>query len=45
MLDRLMEDDISLDQHSTGETFRENSVYTRDNGVETRKNLRTRIAI
>jgi hypothetical protein len=45
MLDRLMDEELDFEQLSSGETFRENSVYTRDNGIETRKNVRTRISI
>jgi hypothetical protein len=45
MLDRMMEEEIDWSEIKSGETFKENSVFTRDNGVETRKNIRTRIAI
>jgi hypothetical protein len=40
-----MEDEIDFSEIKSGETFKENSVYTRDKDVETRKNTRSRVFI
>lgn len=45
MLDRLMEEEFDWSEISSGETFKESTAYTRDNGIETRKNIKSRVVI
>lgn len=44
-LDRLMDDDFDFSAIADGETFKESTVYTRENGLETRKNVKTRVRV
>lgn len=45
MLDRLMEEEFDWSEISSGETFKESTAYTRDNGIETRKSVKSRVVI
>jgi len=45
MLDRLMEDDVDYASVKEGETYKENTVFTKENGLETRKNVKSKIRV
>jgi len=45
MLDRMMDDDFDFKEFSNGETVKENSVYTNQNGAVTKKHVKSRIVV
>lgn len=45
VLDRIMDDDFDFGGVSNGETVKESTVYNNDNGVETKKTVKTKVKV